>query len=61
MKRTVKLLGTQLFLNEGQSVYVTKATNLPQGGYFAQPANRRWGQDSILVTADDLKFATLQS
>lgn len=49
------LLGTRLRLRKGQLVNVTPATNLPQGGFFAAPVSGAWGEDSILLTAEDFR------
>ena len=60
MKRGVELLGTSLTLCKGELVELLPARNLPQGGYFARPANGKWADglphspdDSIHVTSAD--------
>ncbi len=61
MKTDVHLVGTGLKLQRGQLVEVWEASNLPQGGYFARPADGSWsdriihdGEDSIHVTENDI-------
>lgn len=63
MKRDVHQLGTSLRLQAGQRIIAWDATNLPQGGYFARPADLQWSDgiergndDSIHVTADDVEL-----
>lgn len=53
MTESVSLLGTSLKLDKGQSVTVTPVTNLPQGGFFAAPADGAWGEDSIHVSREE--------
>ena len=55
MTQSVKLLGTSLALNKGQTVTITPATNLPQGGYFAAPVDGSWGEYSILLRSGDFR------
>ena len=64
MKTDLHLLGTSLRLRKGEIVSLLPATNLPQGGYFARPANGKWADgiahdpdDSIHITSAD--FAPL--
>jgi len=61
MRTDLHLLGTSLRLQAGQIVELTRAINLPQGGYFARPADGKWSDridhdvsDSILLTTADL-------
>ena len=56
MLKPAKLLGTRLALHEGEKVIVTPANNLPQGGWFAAPVSGDWGDDSILVQAEDFEI-----
>ncbi len=63
MKETVRLLGTSLALEKGLLVRLTEANNLPQGGYFARPANGYWSDnierdkdDSILLDGSEFEF-----
>ncbi len=63
MKETVRLLGTGLALEKGLLVRLTEANNLPQGGYFACPANGYWSDniehdkdDSILLDGSEFEF-----
>jgi hypothetical protein len=54
-KMDIKLLGTGLKIDKGEEVYMTPATNIPGGGFFARPAILKgiWKQvsenDSILI------------
>ena len=64
MTTNCQLLGTSLTLRKGGIVALLPATNLPQGGYFARPADGKWADgiahdpdDSIHVTIAD--FASL--
>ena len=61
MRTDLHLLGTSLRLQAGQIVELTRAINLPQGGYFARPADGKWSDGidhntsvSILLTTADL-------
>ena len=66
MLTDVHLLGTSLKLQEGQTVSLTEAPNLPprtdgKPQYFARPENGKWSdgierneEDSILIEADDV-------
>lgn len=55
MKTDVHQLGTSLKLNAGQRVALTWANNLPQGGWFARPADGSWGEDnSMLIDGGDV-------
>lgn len=68
MKRTVKLLGTDLVLIEGQEVEVYPASHLPvqldKGvQVFARPIDCLWqdgivrgADDSILLDGDDYRY-----
>jgi len=54
-KMDIKLLGTGLKIDKGEEVYMSPATNIPGGGFFARPAILKgiWKQvsedDSILI------------
>ncbi len=63
MNTDVYLVGTGLKLRKGQLVDIWEASNLPQGGYFARPADGRWSdritrnsEDSIHVTENDIEL-----
>ncbi len=47
MKTDLHLLSTSLRLRKGEIVSLLPATNLPQGGYFARPANGKWADGTI--------------
>ena len=60
MKTDIKLIATSLALQAGQRVILYPAYNLPQGGFFARPADGKWSDgldhdvyDSILLGTED--------
>lgn len=59
MRDDVSQVGTSLKLKKGQKVRIEKASNLPapknKTHVFAAPADGSWGDDSILISLDDLE------
>jgi hypothetical protein len=67
MTTDVILLGTSLKLEKGRRVQLTFASNQPEGGWFARPADGKWSdgiehgeQDSIHITENDFVFSTIR-